>query len=79
MLEQEPTSAPKSKPSEGKKISPVLATGGDATLMMLLIAELQEWRKTYIEARERWRIDKTATFPRGTWWKVVYDGAAIAV
>jgi hypothetical protein len=78
VLEQKPTSAPKTKPSEGKKINPVLATGGDATLMMLLIAELQEWREAYIEARERWRVDKTATFPRGTWWKVVYDGAAIA-
>jgi hypothetical protein len=56
----------------------VLATGGDEELLKMLIAELQAWRRAYIEARERWRVDKSATFPRGTWWKVVYDGAAIA-
>jgi hypothetical protein len=78
VLDQKPTSAPKTKPSEGEKINPVLATGGDGELMKVLIAELQAWRRAYIEARERWRIDKTATFPPGTWWKVVYDGAAIA-
>jgi REP element-mobilizing transposase RayT len=78
VLEQKPTSAPKTKPSERKKINPVLATGGDGELLKVLIAELQAWRRAYIEARERWRVDKTTTFPRGTWWKVVYDGAAIA-
>jgi hypothetical protein len=78
VLDQKPTSAPRTEPSEGEKINPVLATGGDALLMELLIAELHAWRRAYIEARERWRVDKTATFPPGTWWKVVYDGAAIA-
>jgi hypothetical protein len=78
VLDQKPTSAPKTKPSEGKKINPVLATGGDGELLKVLIAELQAWRRAYIGARERWRVDKTATFPPGTWWKVVYDGAAIA-
>jgi hypothetical protein len=78
VLDQKPTSAPKTKPSEGDEINPVLATGGDALLMVLLIEELQAWRRAYIEARERWRVDKTATFPPGTWWKVVHDGAAIA-
>jgi hypothetical protein len=78
VLDQKPTSTPGTKPSEGNKINPVLATGGDGQLLKALIAELRAWRQAYLEARERWRVDKTATFPPGTWWKVVYDGAAIA-
>jgi hypothetical protein len=78
VLDQKPTAAPRAKASEGEKINPVLATGGDEELMERLIEELQAWRRAYLEARERWRVDKSTTFPRGTWWKVVYDGAAIA-
>jgi len=78
VLDQKPTAAPRAKAVEGDKINPVLATGGDAELLKMLIAELQAWRRAYLEARERWRVDKSATFPPGTWWKVVYDGAAIA-
>jgi outer membrane protein OmpA-like peptidoglycan-associated protein len=38
VLDQKPTSAPKTKPSEGKKINPVLATGGDGELLKVLMS-----------------------------------------
>lgn len=35
-------------------------------------------RRFYLKPGPRWRLDKTATFPLGTWWVVQRAGAALA-
>jgi putative transposase len=79
MLQKKITDRPWTKESTEPTRNPVLASGGDPGLMVALVAQLRAWRRAYIEARDRWRTDKTAVFPLGTWWKAVHDGAAIAV
>jgi putative transposase len=57
---------------------PTIATGGDAKLMAFVIGVLREWRAAYRAARERWRVDKDAALPLGTWWVVQRAGAVLA-
>jgi len=72
--DQDPFESPKTKPTKSD-INPMLATGGDGPLLKRLIAELKAWRRAYREALERWKHDKSVSFPVGTYWMVVHHGA----
>ena len=43
--------------------------------MKRLIAELKASRRAYRDALERWKQDKSTSFPVGTYWMVVHHGA----
>jgi hypothetical protein len=77
VLAQRPFDRPGNPDVLVPKRSPALKTGGDGGLMRFAIRVLQEWRRAYREARNRWRFDKTVTFPLGTWWVVQRAGAAV--
>jgi len=72
--DQDPFGSPRTKPDKSD-INPMLATGGDGPLMRRLIAELKAWRRAYRDALERWKHDKSVSFPVGTYWMVVHHGA----
>ena len=74
VMQQDPFESPKTKPPKSD-INPMLATGGDGPLMKRLIAELKAWRRAYRDALERWKQDKSISFPVGTYWMVVHHGA----
>jgi putative transposase len=78
VLQNKVTDRPWTTESVRPARNPVLAAAGEPGLMAILVTQLRAWRRAYIEARDRWRTDKTAVFPPGTWWKVVHDGAAMA-
>jgi putative transposase len=78
VLQQHPFDRPGNADELLPSRNPAVATGGDAGLMRSVIHALREWRRAYREALERWRGDKTASFPFGTWWVVQRAGAAIA-
>jgi hypothetical protein len=78
VLAQRPFDRPRNADSPAPARNPMLKTAGDAPLMQFTIAVLREWRRAYAEARERWRTDKDATFPLGTWWVIQRAGAATA-
>ena len=74
VIQQDPFESPKTKPPKSD-INPMLATGGDGPLLKRLIAELKAWRRAYRDALERWKQDKSTSFPVGTYWMVVHHGA----
>jgi putative transposase len=78
ILAQDPFDRPRKPDEMVPSRKPSLATAGDGTLMRAVILELRAWRCAYREALARWRLDKTATFPLGTWWVVQRAGAALA-
>jgi putative transposase len=78
VLMQHPFDRPRTPDDLVPGRNPSLATGGDGALMRAAILELRQWRRAYREALVRWRVDKTATFPMGTWWVVQRAGAVIA-
>ena len=78
VLQQDPFDRPRNADTLRPSRHPTIATGGDGALMKLVIRVLREWRSAYFEARERWRLDKNATFPLGTWWVVQRACAQIA-
>ncbi len=78
ILQQGPFDRPRNLDTLPPKRNPAIATGGDAKLMAFVIRVLREWRAAYREARERWRKDKSAAFPLGTWWVVQRAGAELA-
>lgn len=78
VLEQHPFDRPRNPDTLEPSRHPVVATAGDGPLMKFVIGVLRDWRRAYAEARARWRVDKTALFPHGTWWVVQRAGAALA-
>jgi putative transposase len=78
ILVQDPFDRPRNPDELAPSRHPTIATGGDGPLMRAVIFMLREWRRAYREALARWRVDKSAGFPLGTWWVVQRAGAALA-
>ena len=76
VLAQRPFDRPRNADVLPPKRNPTLKTGRDGSLMQSASGQLRAWRRAYRDARERWTLDKTAVFPRGTWWVVQRAGAA---
>ncbi len=78
VLRQRPFDRPRNRDELMPHRNPTVATAGDGPLMRFVLGMLRDWRSAYREARERWRLDKAAGFPLGTWWVVQRAGAALA-